>query len=380
MAAEKIRLLLVDDDEGAFQMTRAMISQIDAQEIDLEWAATFEAGLEALEAGAHDLYLIDYFLEERTGMELLREARERGIRAPLVMLTGRGNRRVDVEAMKAGAQDYLVKDKIDPELLERSIRFALERHRAEEALRASEARHRAMFDHLPIGLYRTSPEGRFIDANPALVRILGHPDRDALSRKYARHFYVSPEDRDRFWRRLEREGVVLGFQSRVERGDGEAVLVRNTARLHRDPDGGLAYVEGAVEDVTTRETPGPDAPADPFFRTLFEEAGIGIVLVDRDGLIEETNPAFRRIFGASGEELAERSFVDLAAEHDLPRVLDRFEAIRRGQAERAEGEWRWRASDGTLLWARSTLVGVGGASSGPPQHLLALVEDVSEAG
>lgn len=103
----------------------------------------------------------------------------------MIMLTGRGNLHVDVGAMKAGASDYLVKGKVDPDLLERLIRYGRERVRAEEALRDSEERHRGMFDHLPIGLYRTSPEGEFLDANPALVRILGYPDPKALQERYA---------------------------------------------------------------------------------------------------------------------------------------------------------------------------------------------------
>jgi len=109
-------------------MTRAMMSQIETQEMKLDWVSTYEEGLDALEAGEHDVYLIDYFLEDRTGMDLLREADDRSIQAPLIMLTGRGNRQVDLQAMKAGAADYLVKGRIDPELLERSIRFALERN------------------------------------------------------------------------------------------------------------------------------------------------------------------------------------------------------------------------------------------------------------
>lgn len=246
---ETVRVLLVDDDLGDFEMTRQIVGQIDAREMTLDWVSSYEEGLDALERGEHDVYLIDYFLEDRTGMDLLREADRRSIRAPLIMLTGRGNRQVDVEAMEAGAADYLVKGRIDPELLERSIRFALERHRAEQALRESEERYRRMFNHLPIGLYRSSPDGGFLDANPALVRLLGYPNLETLRNEYALDLYVHPDDRERFRTMLEAQGVVQGFETRLERFDGETIPIRNTARVHRSAGGDAEYIEGAVERI-----------------------------------------------------------------------------------------------------------------------------------
>ena len=190
--SDPIRILLIDDDQGDFQMTRAMVGQIEGAPISLDWVPSYQEGLDAFRADEHDVYLIDYFLEDRDGLELVRQARELGIRKPMIMLTGRGSHDVDVEAMKAGASDYLVKGRVDADQLERTIRYALQRQRAEEALRDSEERHRGMFDHLPIGLYRVSPEGRFMDANPALVRILGYPDPKTIQDTYSADLYVNP--------------------------------------------------------------------------------------------------------------------------------------------------------------------------------------------
>ena len=173
----------------------------------------------------------------------------------MIMLTGRGSHAVDVEAMKAGASDYLVKGRVDPDVLERSIRYSLERQRAEEALRDSEARHREMFDHLPIGLYRTSTGGDLVDANPALIHLLGYPDPETLQTTYAAELFVSPADRQRFSDLLDQFGVARGFESQLKRTDGTLVLVRNTARAHRAEDGRILYVEGAVEDLTDADSP-----------------------------------------------------------------------------------------------------------------------------
>ena len=156
---DTIRALLIDDDQGDFVFTKALLGQIERPKIELDWVPTFEEGQDAIAKGEYDIYLVDYFLEDRTGLDLLREAARHQLQAPVIMLTGRGNHDVDLEAMRAGAADYLVKGQIEPEDLERSIRYALDRMEAQQALRASEERHRAMFDHLPLGVYRCSAEG-----------------------------------------------------------------------------------------------------------------------------------------------------------------------------------------------------------------------------
>ena len=231
-------------------MTRVLVSQIAGAKIRLDWVSSYEEGMDALRDQEHDVYLVDYYLEDQDGLELVREARAMGVLKPMIMLTGRGSHAVDVEAMKAGASDYLVKGKVDHYVLERSIRYSLQRQQADAALRDSESRLRQMFDHLPIGLYRTSAEGELMDANPALVELLGYPDRETLDSAYSAGLFVDPDDRQRFGEMLDQSGVVRRFETRLKRADGTFVRVRNTARAHRADDGSILYIEGAVEDVT----------------------------------------------------------------------------------------------------------------------------------
>jgi FixJ family two-component response regulator len=127
-----LKILLVDDDEEEYFIVHDLVSEVEGLECELEWAATYDAALDAIGRGQHDVYLLDYRLGPHTGLELLRAALERGCRAPIIMLTGQGDREVDIAAMRAGAADYLVKGTIDARLLERSIRYAIERKRAEE--------------------------------------------------------------------------------------------------------------------------------------------------------------------------------------------------------------------------------------------------------
>ena len=141
METEHIRVLLVDDDQGDFEMIRVMLAKAEHQEYKVDWVSTFEEALDAFQAAEHDIYFLDYFLEDRTGLDLLKEAREKGITAPIIMLTGRGSRTVDMEAMELGASDYLVKGLIDPDALERAIRHAMERAEGAQAVKERDERN-----------------------------------------------------------------------------------------------------------------------------------------------------------------------------------------------------------------------------------------------
>ena len=127
LGQDLIKVLLVDDDEDDYMITRDLLLDVEALEYDLDWISSYAEALDAIERNQHDIYLIDYRLGERDGMQLLNEALDGGCTAPIILLTGQGDREVDVEAMKAGAADYLVKGQIDHILLERSIRHSIER-------------------------------------------------------------------------------------------------------------------------------------------------------------------------------------------------------------------------------------------------------------
>ncbi len=125
-----IKVLLIEEDENDYLITRAVIEKIRGFRFALDWARTFEAGLEAMCLNQHDVVLLDYRLGARNGVELLRESLAGGCQAPMILLAGLVQHEIEVEAMHAGAADYMVKAELRPESLERSIRYALERKRA----------------------------------------------------------------------------------------------------------------------------------------------------------------------------------------------------------------------------------------------------------
>ena len=146
MDRRTLRVFLADDDQDDYVLTRDLLGGIERHRVELDWAPTYQEALEAVERNQHDLYLFDYHLGEADGLELLRAALAKGCKAPIILLTGHENWEIDVQAMKAGAADYLVKGDLHAKLLERSIRYALERKQAEEKLKsyAAEIEHKNM--------------------------------------------------------------------------------------------------------------------------------------------------------------------------------------------------------------------------------------------
>ena len=133
--AEAIRVLLIDDDEDEFTLLKATMSEIPGTTFELDWAHSYGDGLHRIRQGRYHAYLVDYHLGNMNGVDLVREARAAGCEDPLIMLTGEPSRTVDMEAMEAGATDFLQKGKTPPYLLERTIRYAITHTETTQALR-----------------------------------------------------------------------------------------------------------------------------------------------------------------------------------------------------------------------------------------------------
>jgi signal transduction histidine kinase len=132
-----LRILLVEDDEDDFILVRDWLSSGGNLRFELLWAASLPAALQVLAQSLPDVLLVDYDLGTHTGLEFMRAVSERGCQAPIIMLSGRGNYNVDLQAMNAGVADYLSKNEVTPQLLERTIRYALERQATIQALKES---------------------------------------------------------------------------------------------------------------------------------------------------------------------------------------------------------------------------------------------------
>ncbi len=135
-----VNILLIDDDEDDYLITKDMLSELGSKYFSLEWVDDYVTALQRIKEGQHDVYLVDYRLGGYNGLDLIKEAIAEGCTAPLILLTGLEDREVDIEAMKSGASDYLVKGQINAPLLERSIRYSIAHAQMLKALKEGEKR------------------------------------------------------------------------------------------------------------------------------------------------------------------------------------------------------------------------------------------------
>src|SRR6476620_4957523 len=115
-----VRVLLVDDEEDDYILTRDIFNEIPQRErYQLNWINNYEEGINAMLKSHYDIYLVDYRLGKYTGLDLLHEAIRSNVSDPIIILTGKGDAKVDEQALQTGAADYLVKDQISPYTIER---------------------------------------------------------------------------------------------------------------------------------------------------------------------------------------------------------------------------------------------------------------------
>lgn len=129
-----IQVLLVEDDGDDALLIREWLAESEVAKFAVEWVNTYQAAVETLKHRQHDVYLVDYRLGPHSGLDLVRAIIAHGYSAPVILLTGMNSRTVDLEAMEAGAADYLPKAQLSVDMLERSIRYALAHKRAQIAL------------------------------------------------------------------------------------------------------------------------------------------------------------------------------------------------------------------------------------------------------
>ena len=175
------RVLLVDDDEDDFIITKALISEIGGQRYQLDWVSKYADALAAIQRREHEICLLDYRLGEQTGLDLLRESKRFGLCPPMILLTGQGDHQIDLDAMKAGAADYLVKGQLTAHQLDRAIRYALERKRAEEHLRRERDLISRIMETSPVGIVVADQSGKITFANHCAEEVLGLT-RDVIGR------------------------------------------------------------------------------------------------------------------------------------------------------------------------------------------------------
>ncbi len=246
---EVIRVLLVEDDEEDYLITVDMLADHEHVQFVVDWCSTYRDALVVIREQRHDVYLIDYRLGERTGLELIREVFTSPASGPVIMLTGQATYEIDVEASALGVTAFLAKQRLDPVTLERSIRYAINHRRAERYALAVQAANDGIWDwDLQIDRIYFSPRW---------CALLGLPEK-ALDADPAAFFdLVDPADlhrlRGAIQDHLEGRSPHLECEHRMRHADGSWRWVMTRGLAMRGPDGIPIRMGGSLSDLTDRQ-------------------------------------------------------------------------------------------------------------------------------
>ncbi|MBI5409715.1 MAG: EAL domain-containing protein [Nitrospirae bacterium] len=366
MNNKEIKILLIDDDEDDYVVTRDLLSEAKNLKHTLHWISSYEEAVGKICENMYDVYLLDYRLGAHTGLDILQKASCRGCRTPFILLTGEGDHETDLKAMKAGAADYLVKGEISAPLLERSIRYAIERKRSEERIY-----HMAFYDSL------TSLPNRIL-----------FQDRLRLTIANAdRHRHMSAVlflDIDNFKRINDTFGHFMGDKLLKNIAERLSAIMRKCdsvtrnvpdlfARLGGDEFTVLLNVINEAADAARVAQRIIDAVSSPFKLDgyeIFITSSIGIAVFPEDGedvdsLLKNADAAMynakdrgKNNYQYYKQYMNAAAFERLTLENELRKALERDELLlyyqpqinaNIGAITGMEALIRWRQSDGKII-------------------------------
>jgi len=230
MNAPRHLLIVEDSSDDAETMVRAL--RQGGCELTCERVETAQTMLAALGREKWDLVIADYSMPRFDGLAALKLLQEQGLDIPFILVSGTVGEEVAVQAMKAGAHDYVLKGNLAR--LPLAVERALRDREVRGARQHAENLYRNLVESVPVGLFITSPEGSIVEANPALIEMLGFSDAESLKRANVSDLWLRPEELARIRVILGREGVVQNFEMEMRRPDGRVLWCEQTARAVYD--------------------------------------------------------------------------------------------------------------------------------------------------
>ena len=254
-----IRVLLVEADAPFARLVRQSLAAFTHSRIELVVSERLGEALARLSGDPVDAVLVDLNLPDSQGLDNFRRIQVQAPALPVIILAEFDNETLALQAVRRGAQDYLVKSRFEGRLLSRIIRYAIERKRTEEALRESEQRYRRLLASTTDYIYTVVvDQGISLPAThgPACVTVTGYTAEDYAADEHLWYRMIHPDDRqavtDQVARLLAGE-TARPLEHRILHKDGCVRWVRNTPVPHKDGQGRVISYDGLIADITERK-------------------------------------------------------------------------------------------------------------------------------
>ena len=314
MPPESLKILLIEHDPAFARYVGEMLGQARELSAEVQTVPDLATGFWALKRALLDVVLLDVYVPDGAGPANISLIKAEEPQVPIIAVGDADDEMVALEAVHAGAQEYLAKSQLTPAWLERSIRYAIERQRMETALLGAEERYHSLFDHLVEGIFQTTTGGRYVMANAALARIYGYSSPEELMQgltDIGRRLYVEEGRREEFVRLMQENDTLTGFESPIHRKDGSVIWISENCRAVRAPNGRLLYYEGTVEDITQRRQAEENLRnSEALYHSLVETLPQNIFRKDLQECFTFGNQQFCKILGRRLEEIVGKTDFD----------------------------------------------------------------------
>jgi PAS domain S-box len=254
-----LKILLLEDSQRDSEIISELLID-EGFNLIIERVDNSKEFISSLRSQKYDVILSDFSLPDFNAFGALKHALELCPETPFIVVSGSIGEETAIDLIKKGAIDYVLKDRI--ERLPFSVKRALEevevieaRKQVEKALKNSEMEYRGLFENAPLGIYRTTPDGRIIKANPFLVKMLGYRSFKDLVKRNLNHEDFEPSySREEFQKRIEQNGEIRGLEAQWKLHNGTVIYVSESATLVRDENKKPLYYDGIVEDISGRKS------------------------------------------------------------------------------------------------------------------------------
>jgi len=256
MDNKKVNILLVDDDPQDRRLVEVTLARSNTSvQYNVETAGTLSEATKRLSNGSYDVLLLDLNLPDSSGIDTVQKAQDTNSDASIVVLTGLDDEEMGLEAIRRGAEDYLIKGKSLEHILVRTIRYSLERKRVRQRITETENRFRSVVQTAGSAIFVLSPEHRILEWNEQAEHLYGRQRQEVLNKDYLRLF-VPEEIRDRVatdMRKVLSGKTIKSFENSIRIRDGSRrILLWNASALF-DAKGQPIGVIAVGQDITDRK-------------------------------------------------------------------------------------------------------------------------------
>ncbi|MDI6767298.1 MAG: PAS domain S-box protein, partial [Bacteroidota bacterium] len=373
MKTKPIKILHIEDDHSEATLVREYLNNEEHLNYELTHAERFSDGIEKLKKNHFDVALLDLSLPDSHGIEAVEHLVGFAPHLPIIALTEISDNGLSLQALQAGAEDYIVKGKVDCALLTRSIRYAIERKRVATLLRISEDRYRTFFESSKDVFYRTDIRGiiQFISQS---VKNYGYTIEEVIG-KDVTLFYDNPAYRGVLVQKLMTDKSVSDYEITLKSKVGRPIQASLTATLVLDNSNKPIGIDGVLRDITERkEAEQALQQSKEKYKTIVENTHDLIYTCTVDGTITFINPNVAQ-YGYSQEDIVGRNILEFIQPEDQARIEIEFEETMKTGAEYLY-EVRIMKKDGGFFFAED--YGKINWIDGKPAQITGIIRDVTE--